>query len=656
MAALTLSDDTLHRLQAAARDRQCDPETLLRQWLGAPPSIVEQAPAPLQGPAVPVVTIFETALHASPVTITFQDSDLRYHFLYNVPPYVDPAVFIGRTDAEIITLLLEAEAQPEAERFIALKRQVLATGQPLADELALVLDNVPRYFRVQVAPLSDAAGHCRGVTTTTIEVTQQRQMAAENYRLSERFRLALHHSDMIVSCVDTNLCHTWLYIPQINFDPAHYIGHKVLATLPDQSEAVPVHAAMQRVLAGGPGERHDFTVTVAGRRLVYDTRIEPLYDGDGHISGLSVAAFNITDRKALQEALRLNEQRFRTALRHLPISVFQQDTDLRYTWFEIPMMTEADFSAMIGSPDSAMPLDADGLARLLRLKQQVLAEGQGRRETVTLDLNGIVSAYDLTLEPLLDEQQQVVGLTGAAYDISERQRLEEALWEATSHLEKRVQERTAELERQIEERRLAENDVERLMKVLEHTEDLIGIADATGSRLLFTNEALRRFLALRPGEDPFQNGKVSRALRDLLYRLAVPQALEHGSWVGEIVLEGAGRSLPASLLLLAPRNAAGEVAYLAGIARDITPQKEVERSLRANLLREQELNELRAHFVTTVSHEFRTPLAAVLASVEILERYLDRLTVERRQEHITRIKNNVAHLTQLVEKVVRVAV
>jgi signal transduction histidine kinase len=219
-----------------------------------------------------------------------------------------------------------------------------------------------------------------------------------------------------------------------------------------------------------------------------------------------------------------------------------------------------------------------------------------------------------------------------------------------------VQERTAELERQIEERRLAENDVERLMKVLEHTEDLIGIADATGSRLLFTNEALRRFLALRPGEDPFQNGKVSRVLRDLLYRLAVPQALEHGSWVGEIVLEGAGRSLPASLLLLAPRNAAGEVAYLAGIARDITPQKEVERSLRANLLREQELNELRAHFVTTVSHEFRTPLAAVLASVEILERYLDRLTVERRQEHITRIKNNVAHLTQLVEKVVRVAV
>jgi PAS domain S-box-containing protein len=70
--------------------------------------------------------------------------------------------------------------------------------------------------------------------------------------------------------------------------------------------------------------------------------------------------------------------------------------------------------------------------------------------------------------------------------------------------------------------------------------------------------------------------------------------------------------------------------------------------LTGALAKEKELNELKSRFVTTASHEFRTPLAAILSSVSLIDRYVKEEDIEKRQKHINRIKSMVNNLTDIL--------
>lgn len=66
------------------------------------------------------------------------------------------------------------------------------------------------------------------------------------------------------------------------------------------------------------------------------------------------------------------------------------------------------------------------------------------------------------------------------------------------------------------------------------------------------------------------------------------------------------------------------------------------------LAKERELNELKSRFVTTASHEFRTPLATILSSVSLIGRYLTEEEAPKREKHIERIKSAVTNLTTIL--------
>ena len=70
--------------------------------------------------------------------------------------------------------------------------------------------------------------------------------------------------------------------------------------------------------------------------------------------------------------------------------------------------------------------------------------------------------------------------------------------------------------------------------------------------------------------------------------------------------------------------------------------------LTVALAKERELNELKSRFVTTASHEFRTPLAAILSSVSLIDRYEKTEDVDKRRKHIQRIKSMVGNLTDIL--------
>jgi len=66
------------------------------------------------------------------------------------------------------------------------------------------------------------------------------------------------------------------------------------------------------------------------------------------------------------------------------------------------------------------------------------------------------------------------------------------------------------------------------------------------------------------------------------------------------------------------------------------------------LEKEKSLNDLKSKFVTTASHEFRTPLGAILSSASLIAKYITTEEQEKRAKHINRIKSSVANLTEIL--------
>ncbi len=84
---------------------------------------------------------------------------------------------------------------------------------------------------------------------------------------------------------------------------------------------------------------------------------------------------------------------------------------------------------------------------------------------------------------------------------------------------------------------------------------------------------------------------------------------------------------------------------------DITDRKQAEQEIRDALERQKELNELRSRFVAMTSHEFRTPLATILSSAELLKYYGNRLAETEKMDVIQSIETSVQRMTHMLDRV-----
>jgi len=84
---------------------------------------------------------------------------------------------------------------------------------------------------------------------------------------------------------------------------------------------------------------------------------------------------------------------------------------------------------------------------------------------------------------------------------------------------------------------------------------------------------------------------------------------------------------------------------------DITGRKKSEAEMREALEQQKALNELRTRFVAMTSHEFRTPLAAILSAEEVLRHHGDRLPHAERMETLDSIAGGVQRMSRMMDRV-----
>jgi PAS domain S-box-containing protein len=90
-------------------------------------------------------------------------------------------------------------------------------------------------------------------------------------------------------------------------------------------------------------------------------------------------------------------------------------------------------------------------------------------------------------------------------------------------------------------------------------------------------------------------------------------------------------------------------------SRDVTDRENVLEDLKKSLVKEKELNQLKSRFINMTSHEFRTPLATIQSSTELIEIIVQKLNNEdisaRLNVHTKRINAQVKRLTEVISDI-----
>ena len=140
---------------------------------------------------------------------------------------------------------------------------------------------------------------------------------------------------------------------------------------------------------------------------------------------------DMTERRKAEDGMRRSEERFRVALKDSPITVFNQDRDLRYTWiYNAQLYLQPE---VLGMSDEDI-LGTKKAATLTALKKKVLATGSPVREEIVLQHGGQRFAFDLSIEPLFDARGNMIGITGACMDIARLRELADHLQDSRDRL------------------------------------------------------------------------------------------------------------------------------------------------------------------------------------------------------------------------------
>jgi PAS domain S-box-containing protein len=266
-------------------------------------------------------------------------------------------------------------------------------------------------------------------------IALQRHRAEADLRESEEtFRALVEKGSEFILIIDDQLKIRFASPPIERLDgfpPDTLIGRPAFDMI--QPEDLPRVKEMVSTLAERPGESMQFEVRFTGPRgtHVIEANVTNLLD-DPHIRGFVVNAWDITERKRTEEALRRSEREKALILDSTAEMFAYYDTDLRVLWVNraAAAFIGREPGDLVGHRCYEIWHNRTGVCDICPV---VLVRETGQpREAEIVTPNGRI--FCLRGYPVTDESGKLTGLIEFAQDITERKHAEVALQRRTEDL------------------------------------------------------------------------------------------------------------------------------------------------------------------------------------------------------------------------------
>jgi len=315
---------------------------------------------------------------------------------------------------------------------------------------------------------------------------------------------------------------------------------------------------------------------------------------------------DITERKRAEMALRRSEENYRNFVAQSSEGIFRQDLDA-----PIPVDLPEDELVQHILRDSYLAECNDAIAKMYGLSSQ--QDFVGKRLTETLDPNDprnveLTREYIRSGFRVLERESHEVDMQGNPKVFVNSM---------IGIVENGMLVRTWGIQRDVTEQRLAEQERQRLVAVVQNSPDFIGIATPEG-KVLFVNRAGQEMLGIE-GDAVVTSTQIwdylSAEEGARFGREGLPLLLSGRPWHGELALKRFVTKQPVLVEVRAfpVLDDYGHVIGIANVSHDITQRKQAEQALQesqaelARVARIATLGELTA----SIAHEINQPLAAV---------------------------------------------
>jgi PAS domain S-box-containing protein len=363
---------------------------------------------------------------ATGVTLFQQDTALRYVWVHNPFPGYAADMLVGRTDEQI------APAVDDLAALVEAKWSVLRTGRGTRTEVvSRGPDGRRTVYEAVLEPLVDSAGRTVGLLGASIDVTLRREADAQLKAREEQLRFVTDHAAVMIVQCDAAGRYTFANRPfaaRYGLQPAELVGRHMGEVLGPEAcaELAPHLASVLR------GERAEFEICLPyphiTPRWTHCVWV-PQKDEGGSVIGFVAVIQDVTVRKAVEDALRESERRFRSMANGLPLLVWVHDAKGQQ---EFVNQTFCDFfgvtlEEMRGGRWQLL-LHPDDVAAY---SSAFLAAVEARRpfhgEVRVRRADGEWRSIESWAQPRISTAGGYLGMVGASVDITERKRAERQL-------------------------------------------------------------------------------------------------------------------------------------------------------------------------------------------------------------------------------------
>lgn len=394
-----------------------------------------------------------------------------------------------------------------------------------------------------------------------------------------------------------------------------------------KDDLAPVEKEVRRILeTHGKGEIFYRINTAKGERKILLEKLVVGKDSEGSADKLYIVKTDYTHIENAEQSLMETERKFRFISENLSDFISIHDTDWNFTYASPSIKNiigyEPEEVLGLGGFDLVHP---DDLLKTIDNAVQpiVLDKKETQFRYRMIAKQGNFKWVETYSKPVIDSKGEISSIICSTRDVTDQVDAENKLRESEEQY-----------------RLLSEN-----------SNDLIAIQNLE-KKFIYFSPSSKQVLGYEPSEllglrheDIFMQtdssaGNVSDREID-----EVIAGRTDAKFIRKVITKSGEEKLLEIWLKPVIKN--DELVAVQSASRDVTEREKLLGELEQSLAKERELNELRAKFVSTASHQFRTPLTVIQSGVELMNMYVGDLSAEKQskfQNQFKKIQEEVGRL------------